>query len=402
MATTPPSALTKLRSAIAPTAASSPDLPSEVTEIPSLDQLRSRKKAGALLPNNFLFSSKGTVEYDKLELAEFVCGYLEFCKEQPESSKAPLFKHWHLLMERAITYSWSSVRNFHLSVNNAVEQGRLSWRSFESIRERAQTFFTHQDLRSSQPNSSRNGSQPARGKAKDFLCKEWNYTGKCSCAISDAPDLKVWTKLGYLESRSRPVFSGADNHSCRFCAALKLCMCTRTNPGNASVALVWKVKVCTKLGSLESRQRPVFSGADNHNCTFRPALKLCMCTRTDPGNANFANRRPRDTPQKCRLFAANRGSKSARKAELWQIWQGHLNRAFSEILQRWDQGKPLEKKAEFRASKTPRRKSYHLLISMHFKCKHRIPFCCKRRLQKCPQSRGMTNVARTPKSRNFF
>ena len=186
VATTPPSALTKLRSAIAPTAASSPGLPSEVAEIPSLDQLRSRKKAGASLPNNFLFSSKGTVEYDKLELAEVVCGYLEFCKEQPESSKAPLFKHLHLLMERAITYSWSSVRNFHLSVNNAVEQGRLSWRSFESIRERAQTFFTHQDLRSNQPNSSRSGSQPARGKAKDFLCKEWNYTGKCSCAISDA------------------------------------------------------------------------------------------------------------------------------------------------------------------------------------------------------------------------
>ena len=184
--TTPPSALTKLRSAIAPTAASSPGLPSEVAEIPSLDQLRSRKKTGASLPNNFLFSSKGTVEYDKLELAEFVCGYLEFCKEQPESSKAPLFKHLHLLMERAITYSWSSVRNFHLSVNNAVEQGRLSWHSFESIRERAQTFFTHQDLRSNQSNSSRIGSQPTRGKAKDLLCKEWNYTGKCSCAISDA------------------------------------------------------------------------------------------------------------------------------------------------------------------------------------------------------------------------
>ena len=186
VATTPPSTLKKLRSAIAPTAASSPGLPLEVADFPSLDQLRSRKKTGASLPHNFLFSSKGTVEYDKLELAEFVCGYLEFCKEQPESSKAPLFKHLHLLMERAITYSWSSVRNFHLFVNNAVEQGRLSWHSFESIRERAQTFFTHQDLHSNQSNSLRNGSQPARGKAKDLLCKEWNYTGKCSCAISDA------------------------------------------------------------------------------------------------------------------------------------------------------------------------------------------------------------------------
>ena len=186
VAATPPSSLTKLWSAIVPNASSSPCLPSEFAEIPSLDQLRSRKKAGASLPNNFLFSPKGTVDYDKLELAEFVCGYLEFCKEQPESSKASLLKHLHLLMERAITYSWSSVRNFHLSVNNAIEQGRLSWQSYESIRERAQTFFTHQDLRSNLPTSSRNGSIPARGKAKDLLCREWNYTGKCSCAISDA------------------------------------------------------------------------------------------------------------------------------------------------------------------------------------------------------------------------
>ena len=141
VATTPQSTLKKSRLAIAPTAASSPGLPLEVAEFPSLDQLRSRKKTGASLPNNFVFSSKGTVEYDKLESAEFVCGYLGFCKEKPKSSKAPLLKHLHLLMERATTSSWSSVRNFHLFVNNAVQQGCLSWHTFESIRERAQTFF---------------------------------------------------------------------------------------------------------------------------------------------------------------------------------------------------------------------------------------------------------------------
>ena len=208
VAITPPSMLKKLRSAIAPTAASSPGLPLEVADFPSLDQLRSRKKTGAALPHNFLFSSKGTVEYDKLELAEFVCGYLEFCKEQPESSKAPLLKHLHLLMERAITYSWSSVRNFHLFVNNAVEQGRLSWHSFESIRERAQTFFTHQDLRSNQSNSSRYGSQPVRGKAKDLLCKEWNYTGKCSCAISDA-NYKAFHRCRVCDSQDHAMLTCA-------------------------------------------------------------------------------------------------------------------------------------------------------------------------------------------------
>ena len=37
------------------------------------------------------------------------------------------------------------------------------------------------------------------------------------------------------------------------------------------------------------------------------------------------------------------GSKSVRKAEFWQIGQSDLNRPFSEILQRRDQGKMAQK-----------------------------------------------------------
>ena len=55
-----------------------------------------------------------------------------------------------------------------------------------------------------------------------------------------------------------------------------------------------------------------------------------------------------------------------------------------------------------RASKTPWRKWHHLLISMHLKGKHRTTFWCKLRLQKCPYSRVMTNLARTPKSAIFW
>lgn len=62
-----PSSPVKLQSAILPNASSSPRWNSAFRAIPSLDQLRSKKKAGASLPNNFLFSAKGTVEYDKLE-----------------------------------------------------------------------------------------------------------------------------------------------------------------------------------------------------------------------------------------------------------------------------------------------------------------------------------------------
>ena len=183
--TTPSISPVTLQSAIEPNVSSSPCLPSQL-EFPSLNQLRSRKKAGSTLPNQFLLSVKGTVDYDKLDMVGFVSGYLEFCKVQPESLKASLLNHLQLLMDRAITYSWPSVRNFHLSVHNAVEQGRLTWSSAETIRERSQTFFTHLDLRSNSAAShSFNTTSHYFNKAKDHLCKEWNYSGKCSCLIAD-------------------------------------------------------------------------------------------------------------------------------------------------------------------------------------------------------------------------
>lgn len=49
-------------------------------------------------------------------------------------------------MERAVIYTWPSVRSFHLAIATAVEQGRFSLTTSETIRERAQTFFSRQDL----------------------------------------------------------------------------------------------------------------------------------------------------------------------------------------------------------------------------------------------------------------
>ena len=74
----------------------------------------------------------------------------------------------------------------------------------------------------------------------------------------------------------------------------------------------------------------------------------------------------------------------------------------------WDfaKGGPRENAQKSRptigASKTPWRKWHHLIINMHLKCKHRTTFCCKLRLHKCPYSRVMTNLARTPKSAIFW
>ena len=74
----------------------------------------------------------------------------------------------------------------------------------------------------------------------------------------------------------------------------------------------------------------------------------------------------------------------------------------------WDfaKGGPRETGQKSRSTlgawKSPLPKSHDNFISMHLKCQHRTTFGRKRRLQKCPQSRVMTNSARTPKSPIFW
>ena len=55
--------------------ASTPLRPSENGHIPTLTDLRSKdkkdRKHPSLLPNEYLFSTKGKIEYDKLEISEF-------------------------------------------------------------------------------------------------------------------------------------------------------------------------------------------------------------------------------------------------------------------------------------------------------------------------------------------
>jgi len=47
-----------------------------------------------------------------------------------------------LLMAKASSYSWSSVRSFH----GQVELWRLEWTSLSEIRAKATTYFKHSDL----------------------------------------------------------------------------------------------------------------------------------------------------------------------------------------------------------------------------------------------------------------
>ena len=55
-----------------------------------------------------------------------------------------------LLMAKASSYSWSSVRSFHGYIAKHVELWRLEWTSLSEICEKANTYFKHSDLRSSQ------------------------------------------------------------------------------------------------------------------------------------------------------------------------------------------------------------------------------------------------------------
>lgn len=162
--------------------------------IPTLEHLREKKKPGSTLPNNFVFSSKGTLTYETLDLPDFVNGLLEFQKQQPDECKPGLTQHLQLLMARASTYQWSSVRSFHLSIATAIDQGRLSWSDCDAIRERSQTFFTHQDLHTqphssgTQQNQSTQQSQFHRSNRdkKEKYCRNWNYTAKCGCHSTSA------------------------------------------------------------------------------------------------------------------------------------------------------------------------------------------------------------------------
>ena len=68
-------------------------------------------------------------------------------------------------------------------------------------------------------------------------------------------------------------------------------------------------------------------------------------------------------------FSANSGFKSARMAKLWQFWEGHPKSAFSEKVQRGDQGKFFKNRPKRCPSwigpKAHWRKWHYPVLSMH-------------------------------------
>ena len=61
---------------------------------------KKERKHPSLLPNDYLFSAKGKIDYDKLEISEFVGGFLKFLNSQPESAQQRYLANLKLLMEK--------------------------------------------------------------------------------------------------------------------------------------------------------------------------------------------------------------------------------------------------------------------------------------------------------------
>lgn len=100
---------------------------------------------------------------------------------------APMVAILEVLMAKAISYTWASVRGFYSYFARQVKLRRLDWDSITEIRDMASTFFKHSDLRSTPSknlNSSASSSSPSGFSSQELTskgCQVWNYKGSCSC-----------------------------------------------------------------------------------------------------------------------------------------------------------------------------------------------------------------------------
>ena len=68
-----------------------------------------RKKRTVDWPQDFTQGTSTNLDYDKLELAEFVAGYLAMIKTYDPAATKLMLCHLELLMIKGISYTWSSV-----------------------------------------------------------------------------------------------------------------------------------------------------------------------------------------------------------------------------------------------------------------------------------------------------
>ena len=131
------------------------------------------------------FAPSNPSDYDKIELAKFVTGFLAMIKPHDNLRKSAMLEYLELQMTKALSYSWPSVRTFHAQIAKQIELCHLEWTSFTDIRDKAVTFFKHSDLHSSQPRTNPGmisstplvtppySPSPTKSEAEK-ACRRWN------------------------------------------------------------------------------------------------------------------------------------------------------------------------------------------------------------------------------------
>ena len=142
------------------------------------------------------FAPGNPSDYDKIENTEFVTGFLATIKPYNNPKKSAMLEYLELLMTKASSYSWPSVRAFHAYVAKQIESCCQVWKSFSEIHDKAVTFFKHSDLRSGQRGTNLGAvlSTPLvtppylRSSTKseaEKACRQWNHYGSCTCDKSN-------------------------------------------------------------------------------------------------------------------------------------------------------------------------------------------------------------------------
>ena len=138
-------------------------------------------------PQDFVPGTSIHPEFNSLDLPSFVAGYLAMIRTYDTASNAHMLAILEVLMAKAISYTWASVRGFYSYLARQVELRRLDWDRITEIRDMASTFFKHSDLRSTHSRNlnSSASSSPSSGSSSQELtakgCQAWNYKGSCSC-----------------------------------------------------------------------------------------------------------------------------------------------------------------------------------------------------------------------------
>ena len=90
----------------------------------------STTKCPQLWPNHFVTRLDASrPAYGDLDMAQFVCGYLDCIRQSHIQLQPLMFDHLYTLMDLATRFQWSAVRAFHGRILRALEQGSVSWQS---------------------------------------------------------------------------------------------------------------------------------------------------------------------------------------------------------------------------------------------------------------------------------